>query len=223
MYLLILLFVVIIFLFVTNKKTLMEMKSLATDVTLNNLTKDLPSNEMICKEIQNIVGSKCDIKLDDEAKSSAYIFFQNKIILSNTKSNKEDYSRVLFIAHECVHSVQSKMMHIINFVVANIKNLYDVILFFVLILGKGSLEMITISFLISFLSFYYRITLETDAVYRSVILARKYLGNNKLSNVADRYEYIVPKTISGMYFSYITPALIRLTIFMVIYVAIGGV
>ena len=159
MYLLIVLFVVIIFLVLTNQKILIEMKQLATDSSLNEQTKDLPDNEEICKSIQKIVGSNCDIKLDNDAKSSAYIFFQNKIILSNTKSSREDYSRVLFIAHECVHSIQSKQVHLINFVLANIKNLYDVVLIILLLLGKGSLEMITISFLISFLSFYYRMIL----------------------------------------------------------------
>lgn len=216
MYLLIVLLVIIIFLVLTNRKILIEMKQLATDNLLNEQTKNLPDNEEICKSIQRMVGSDCKIKLDNDAKSSAYIFFQNKIILSNIKSNKEDYSRVLFIAHECVHSIQNKQTHLINFILANVKNLYDIILLVFLVIGRGSLEMIAISFLISFLSFYCRMILETDAVYRSVIFARKYLENMNLNNIADKYEEIVPKTVSGMYFSYILPILTKLAIFLVI-------
>lgn len=216
MYLLIVLFVVIIFLVLTNQKILIEMKQLATDSSLNEQTKDLPDNEEICKSIQKIVGSNCDIKLDNDAKSSAYIFFQNKIILSNTKSSREDYSRVLFIAHECVHSIQSKQVHLINFVLANIKNLYDVVLIILLLLGKGSLEMITISFLISFLSFYYRMILETDAVYCSMIFARKYLETMNLKDIADKYEEIIPKTVFGMYFSYVVPILVKIAVFLMV-------
>lgn len=216
MYLLIVLFVVIIFLVLTNQKILIEMKQLATDSSLNEQTKDLPDNEEICKSIQKIVGSNCDIKLDNDAKSSAYIFFQNKIILSNTKSSREDYSRVLFIAHECVHSIQSKQVHLINFVLANIKNLYDVVLIILLLFGKASLEMITISFPISFLSFYYRMILETDAVYRSMIFARKYLEIMNLKDIADKYEEIIPKTVSGMYFSYVVPILVKIAVFLMV-------
>ena len=44
--------------------------------------------------------------------------------------------------------------------------------------------------------------LETDAIYRSLILARRYLSKYSLNEIADRYEEMVPKTIKGMYFKY---------------------
>ena len=214
MILLMLLFVVILFLIFINKQTMKDIKELSTDDTYDKQTASLPSNEIICKEIQHFLGNECEIKLDDEAKSSAYIFFQNKIILSNTEDSKKNYTRILFIAHECIHSIQSRMTHIINFVLANIRNIYDIILLVLLMIGRGSLELIMVSFLISFLSFYYRMILEVDAIYRSVIVSRKYLKENNLEFVADRYEEIIPKTISGLYFTYIVPILFKLLIFV---------
>ncbi len=214
MIILFILLIAIIFLLIVNHKTLQETKELATNVSFDKITEALPNNEEICKEIQKQVGHECEIQLDSNAKSSAYIFFQDKMILSDTESSRKNYTRVLFIAHECVHSVQDKKTHWINFTLANIKNLYDFILFILLLFGKGSLELIMISFLISFLSFYYRIILEADAVYRSVMVSKKYLGKKNLDSIAEKYEEIIPKTIAGMYFSYISPILIKLAVFV---------
>ncbi|MBQ9267474.1 MAG: hypothetical protein IJ217_04265 [Clostridia bacterium] len=210
----ILLVVVMLALYLLNAKLLKETQRLASDEELDKVTESLPDNEEICTEIQKDLGSKCKIELDDKAKSSAYIFFLNKIILSNTESSKKNYSRVLFIAHECVHSVQDRLTHQMNFGLANIKNLYDIILLVLLLLRKGSLELIMISFLISFVSFYYRMILEADAVYRSVMVSRKYLKKRDLEYIADKYEEIVPKTIQSMYFSYIMPILARQSAFV---------
>ena len=211
---LILIILIIIALYVLNYKTLKDTKAFASDEELDKLTEVLPSNEEICMDIGEMLGSTCKVELDNKSKSSAYIFFSDKIILSNTKSSQKNFSRVLFIAHECVHSVQEKSMHIINFILANISNLYDIFLIVLLLMRKASLELVTVSFIISILSFYYRIILETDAVYRSVIYSRKYLESKNLNVVADRYEEIVPKTISGMYFSHIMPILIRHLVFL---------
>ncbi len=217
---LIILVLIIIMLFVLNYKSLKETKLLSSDEELDKATECLPSNAEICKELQEMLGSNSKVELDDKTKSSAFIFYLNKIILSNTESSKKDFSRVLFIAHECVHSIQDKTMHIINFTLANIKNIFDIVVFVLLILKRCSLELITISLLVSFLSFYYRIILESDAVYRSVIYSRKYLEKKGLNYVADRYEEIVPKTIKSMYFSYFIPILIRHVIFIIMFILI---
>ena len=204
-------------LFLLNHKLLKETEKLASDEKLDKQTEALPNNEKICKEVQQMIGSKCAIQLDDKAKSSAYIYFLNKIILSNTERSRKNYSRVMFITHECIHSIQDKLTHKINFALANLKNIYDIVLLVLILLHKASLELIFISFLISFLSFYYRMILEVDAVYRSVIVSRKYLDKKGMTNVADRYDEIVPKTIQGMYFSYIMPILVRITVIVLLY------
>ena len=217
---LIVLLIMILILFLLSYKSLKDTKKFASDELLNEQTENLLSNDEICKEIQEMVESKCEIKLDDKAKSSAYIFFLNKIILSNTEESRKNYTRVMFIAHECVHSVQDKVTHIINFAIVNIKNIFDIVLLVLILLGKGNLELISISLLISILSFYYRIILETDAVYRSVIISRKYLEKRNMDNIAEKYEEIVPKTVQGMYFSYIMPILVRKMIFVLLFLII---
>lgn len=216
MILLIVLINFLILLIILNFNSLKEIKKLSSDKALDDVVKNLPSNDEICYKLQEIVGSKCDVELDDNTKSSAYIFFKNKIILSNNNESKNNFSRILFIAHECIHSIQSKRDHIINFVFANIKNVFDIFLLIYLILGKGSFELIMISFMISFFSFYFRMQLEVDAVYRSVTLSRKYLSKFNLENIADKYEDIVSKTVNGMYYAYTMPTIIKTIIMLVI-------
>lgn len=220
MIILLLLLITILLLYFANRKSLMETKKLASDEELDKMTETLPNNEEICKEFLQMLNSDCKIELDNKTKTSAYIYFLNKIILSDIESSRKNFSRVLFISHECIHSVQDKVTHAINFALANIKNIYDIVLLILILIHKGSMELITVSLLISFLSFYFRIVLESDAVYRSVIYSRKYLEKRDLSIVADKYEEIVPKTIKGMYFSYLVPIILRHIVIMTLFLIV---
>lgn len=185
-----------------NIKMSNEMKKLASDEAYDEIISRLPSNKEICEEFQNMLGTNCEIAVDDESKSSAYIFFLNKIILSNTPDSKKNFSRILFIAHECVHSVQSKNLHISNFILKNIVNIFTVVLFVLLCMNKITLDICMVYFLISFISFCVNMAMESDAIYRSLILSRRYLEKYNCPDIADRYEYIIPKTAIGMFFRY---------------------
>lgn len=220
---LIVLVVVVLILYLLNYKVLQETKKVASDEKLDEKASILPSNEEICKDIQEMLGSNCEIQLDDDAKNSAYVFYLNKIFLSNTKRSRQNYTRVMFIAHECVHSVQNILTHKMNFALANLRNLYDIVIAIAFILGKGSWEVLMISFLLSFISFYYRMMLETDAVYRSVMVSRRYLKEKNLEEIADKYEDITSKTISGMYFSYILKVLIKQIILAALFICCNGI
>jgi hypothetical protein len=178
------------------------------------LLSALPSNLSICAEMQKMIGNECKIELDDKTKSSAYIFFLNKIILSNTEKSRISYSRILVIAHECIHSTQKSIFHILNFIFANAMILHDLYTLFLLILNACTEEHIALSILLTFIHIYFRIFLETDAVYRSVILANKYLENKGFDKVIDKYNEIVPETINAMYFTYIMPQLFKIELFI---------
>lgn len=204
----------IFFAFINIKMT-NEMKKLASDEAYDEIVSKLPNNKEICEEFQNMLGTNCEIAVDENSKSSAYIFFLNKIILSNTADSKKNFSRILFIAHECVHSVQSKTLHVSNFILKNIVNIFTVLLFVLLCLNKITLDICTIYFLISFISFCVNMAMESDAIYRSLILSRKYLEKYNCTQIADRYEYIIPKTAIGMFFRYASFCIYVITIMMV--------
>lgn len=209
MFLLVILFAVITVLIIILNRYMKEARELSSNMELDEYSKVFPGNLEICKEMQKIVDSKCDIKLDDSTKSSAYIFLNNQIILSNNEDSKKNYSRVLFIAHECIHSIQPKKVLLLNFILFNLMNLYNILtLIILLLLDIKSYEIIAIAMLISFAQVYVKISLEVDAVYRSLILSEEYLKDKNCDKLIERYKYIIPKTISVVYISYILLPLI---------------
>lgn len=201
----------ILFAFINIKMT-NEMKKLASDETYDKVIAKLPNNKEVCEEFQKILGTNCEIALDSTAKSSAYIFFLNKIILSDTEEARKNFSRILFIAHECVHSVQSKNLHVSNFILKNIVNIFTIVLLVLLCMNKITLNTLMIYFLISFISFCVNMAMESDAIYRSLILSKKYLEKRECIEVADRYEYIISKTAIGMFFRYASFCIYAITI-----------
>lgn len=195
-------FIACIFCTVVNIMMSNEIKKMASDKKYDEIVSNLPDNKEICEEFQKMLNTNCEISLDNNSRSSAYIFFLNKIILSNTEESKKNFSRILFIAHECIHSVQSQKIHIANFILKNIVNLFTLLLLIFFFIKSITLELVLVYFLISFISFCINMILETDAIYRSLILSRKYLLKYNYEEIADRYEYIIPKTIMGMFFRY---------------------
>lgn len=229
-----LIFIVLIILF---KKYMKRTIAFSSDEELDEIAKNLPDNITICREMQEDVKRKCEIQVDTDTKTSAYIFFQDKIILNNNEKSKSNFSRILFIAHECVHMLQSRVMHILNFSIANLMYAYDIIILIIILLGKGNMDYITLSIVISFAHIYIRMIMEVDAIYRSVSLSESYLnkkinekinknymstndGNEsikmKYSKLIERYKYIIPKTIISVYISHILPPIAKLMILTLI-------
>lgn len=196
-----------IFFVIVNLYEINKIKKEASNEKFDKIIATLPDNKQVCSEMQKIIGKECEIQLDDNTNSSAYIFFLDKIILSNNEMSKKNFSRILFIAHECIHSIQSKKMHITNFILKNAVNIFTLALFIALFMKKISVEVLLVYFLISFMSFCINMILETDAIYRSIILSRKYLSKYDSEKIADRYEEMIPKTINGIYFRYASSAI----------------
>ena len=196
-----------IFFVIACLETFKEMKKLSTNKEYDEIISNLPDNKSICEEIQKMINTNCEISVDNNSKSSAYIFFLNKIILSNTADSRKNFSRILFIAHECAHSTQDRKLHVANFAFKNIVNIFTIILFIVFFMKMVTLEIIICYFLVAFMSFCFNMILESDAIYRSLSISRKYLTKYNCEKIADRYEYIVSKTISGMYFRYAAPTI----------------
>jgi len=83
---------------------------------INELTKDFPSDEIIAKEIlYDLNNSTTQIEIKNDIKSSYYVFLNDMIYLSNKQGTKDNVSKIILIAHESVHSIQSKLLQRINF------------------------------------------------------------------------------------------------------------
>lgn len=143
----------------------------------------------ICKDILTVVNNEdVNIEIDEKSKSSLYVFLTNTIYISN-KTNKaksegdQKKSKVLVVAHECAHSIQSKTMQLINFILANL----EIILFIVVILARVFFKkydiLVSSYVLISMMSILVRWYLEMNATINSVKLTIKYMLINKIDNM----------------------------------------
>lgn len=182
----------------------------------------------ICKDILNIVGND-DVKIEVESneKSSMYVFLNNTIYISNKEKKSKDKeknekSRLLVIAHECRHSVQSKVVQWCNFAFSNI----EIILFVLLVIAKlffkvnGILYYTYLS--VAILSIIVRMGLELDAVIHSVKIVAKYLTKNdvKKHDIVDLvsfYKKEILKTLSMFVLWLLAFKILRIMIAIMIY------
>ena len=83
-----------------------KIKEIGTDTELDELTKKYPDNIDICKEyLKMLENEDVNIEEDRNSNSTLYLVMSNKIFIANLR---ESYTRIQTIAHECLHSIQSK-------------------------------------------------------------------------------------------------------------------
>lgn len=160
----------------------MEFVKTSEDKKALKYAKKLPENREVAKEILDIMENhKTEIVIDKDIKSSYYVFLNNKIYIADSKENNNLYSRFVLIAHECVHSMQSKVMQVLNFAFSNIEIVAFILMIIFKIFKIGNFKYLMAGYIaVALISIILRLILEVHAVVNSVPLARKYL-NTKLS------------------------------------------
>lgn len=151
---------------------------------MNKILQKKP--EEICKDILKLVNNETvNVEIDEESKSNLYVFLTNTMYISNkTKKSKsideQNKSKVLVIAHECAHSLQSKAIQLMNFLLANL----EIILFVVVIITRIFFRrvdlLVSTYFVISILSIIIRWYLEMDATINSVKITTIYMLTNNI-------------------------------------------
>lgn len=146
----------------------------------NKLIEKYPSNIDICRHILKKLNNK-DVKIEEDKnqKTCLYIAITNKIIIANIK---ESYTRVQTICHECLHSIQSKKILLLNFIYSNLYLLYFFITAILGILGKVPNKNVFFSLMIlfSYVFYFIRSYLENDAMIKAEFLAKEYMEEIKI-------------------------------------------
>ena len=172
-----------------------KIKEIAYDKNLNEITNKLPENTEVCKSILSIINNKnVVIESDENTKTSLYIALSNKILIANIK---DTFTRIQTIAHECIHSIQSRKLLLLNFCLSNVDIIYFIftVLFFI-ITKKVNCFIYAGYFIVSLLKFLIRNYLEVDAMTRAKPLAEKYMKDNgilskdEIKIVVDKYDEI---------------------------------
>ncbi len=167
-----------------------KLKSIGENKELDELTNSFPENTDVCKSILKMLGNE-DVKVTEEkeSKTSLYVVLTNSITIANIRNS---YTRIQTIAHECVHSVQSKKMLWFNFIYTNIYMLY-----FLTILVLSAFKVITAPYIfldvliiMGMIQYFIRSQLETEAMIKARYVAKDYLEENNICSNEDGQKII---------------------------------
>lgn len=171
--------VVLAYIFDYNRK---ELKHIGEDEELDELAKAYPSNMEMCKEyLKKVKNEKVQIEENNGAEASLYIAITDKILIGNIQKS---YTRIQTIAHECLHSIQSRKLLLFNFVFSNIYLIYFITICALMIFKLLPYKMMFLAIFLILSMIYYvvRIFLENDAMIKARYLAKEYMEEKKISS-----------------------------------------
>lgn len=167
------------FIFDYNRK---ELEQIGKDEELDNLAKVYPNNTEMCKEyLKKIENEKVKIEENQGAEASLYIAVTDKILIGKIQNS---YTRIQTIAHECLHSIQSRKLLLFNFIFSNIYVIYFVVICALLVFKILPYKMMFLVILLLFSMIYYmvRVYLENDAMIKAKYLAKEYMEEKEISS-----------------------------------------
>lgn len=171
--------VVLAYIFDYSRK---ELKHIGEDEELDNLAKAYPSNIEMCKEyLKKLKNEKVQIEENKGAELSLYIAVTDKILIGNIQKS---YTRIQTIAHECLHSIQSRKLLLFNFVFSNIYLIYFAVVcaFIIFKILPYKMMFLAIFLILSMIYATVRIFLENDAMIKARYLAKEYMEERKISS-----------------------------------------
>lgn len=163
-------------------KDVKKIKKIAYSEENNKLIKKIPTNKQMCREMLEMLENE-DVIIEDtqdeKSKKSLYLVMQNKIIIANIDNT---FTRIQTIAHECIHSIQDKIMLKSNFILSNINMLYFLTISIITIVCNlnTNIQNLLLAILIALqlILFVIRNSLEVDAMTRAEGIAKEYIKQN---------------------------------------------
>lgn len=162
-----------------------QIKELAQKPDLDKIVEKYPNNQQVAQEIlKKLNNEKVKIEENENAESSLYVAISDKIFIGNIQKS---YTRIQTIAHECLHSVQSRKLLLFHFIFSNFYLLYFVL---IALLGILKILLFEMTFLVSFvligmLFYAVRIYLENDAMIKAPFLAKEYMQGKGISSLEE--------------------------------------
>lgn len=216
----IIMYLILRFIFDFNMK---KIKELGEDKELDKLTQKYPENVEICKwYLKKLKNENVKIEEDKNSNATLYLVMSNKIFIANLK---ESYTRIQTIAHECLHSIQSKKLLWFNFIFSNVYLVYFGVICILALLKILPMKMTFLSIFIVFSLVYYavRTYLENDAMIKARFLAKEYMQEKAISTreeidrIVDKYDELNDIGIRCTNFKFLSNILVKIIILAVIF------
>ncbi len=191
----------------------------------DNLTKianKFPNNVELTKEIlKKLNNEKVKIKENLNSETSIYIALTDTISIS---SKKNTCARIQTIAHECIHSVQNRTIHLSNFIISNIYIFYFITILILTILNliSNPLLYLFIFAILGFLQFTIRAYLEIDAMTKAKYIAKEYMkekniiSQEEINLLCAEYDKLNKMSIPFYIWNLFTNNIIKIIIYAII-------
>lgn len=202
-----------------------RLKSFGENTELDELTNGYPSNIEICKSyLKMLKNENVVIEEDKNANSTLYLVLSNKIFIADLRNS---YTRIQTIAHECLHSIQSKKLLWFNFVFSNVYLLYFLVVCILGIFKVLPCKWLFLSILILLGLVFYavRVYLENDAMIKARFLAKDYMQDAKISSekeinkIIDVYDELNDIGIKCVNFKLLCSVLFKICVLLIISIA----
>ena len=199
-----------------------KVKEIADNKRLNELANKFPENLDICKSIlKDLNNENVKIEEEKESKTSLYLVMQNKIIIAN---NRESFTRIQTIAHECIHSIQSKRMLMFNYIYSNFYLIYFALISVLTIfkIVNNTMLQVEILTILGFIYYFIRNMLENDAMIKARYLAKEYMEQSKycsveeIKEIIDGYDKLNNIGIKGVSLNLFFNVIIKIVIYCII-------
>lgn len=199
-----------------------KVKEIADNKRLNELANKFPENLDICKSIlKDLNNENVKIEEEKESKTSLYLVMQNKIIIAN---NRESFTRIQTIAHECIHSIQSKRMLMFNYIYSNFYLIYFALISVLTIfkIVNNTMLQVEILTILGFIYYFIRNMLENDAMIKARYLAKEYMEQSKycsieeIKEIIDGYDKLNNIGIKGVSLNLFFNVIIKIIIYCII-------
>lgn len=210
-------YLVLRFMFDVNTK---KIKQIGENKELDELTEKYPENVEICKYYLKKLNNE-NVKIEEDKNSNAtlYLVMSNKIFIANLKNS---YTRIQTIAHECLHSIQSKKLLWFNFIFSNIYLVYFFIICILAVFKVLPYKMMFLSILIilGFIFYSVRTYLENDAMIKARFLAKDYMQQEGISSqeeidkIVGKYDELNDAGIKYTNFQLLSSVLLKIIIFI---------
>jgi hypothetical protein len=153
---------------------------------IENVVNKLPKNNIVLEEILNkLKNNNTKYEIKDDIKNSYYVYLNDTIYLSSNKNSNNDYRRICLIAHECIHSLQSKFLQKINFISSNLEMIFFVFALLSIIFNVFPKIIFFIYLFVVIIAVAFRTILENDAIKKSVPLAKEYIKEKTTEKESD--------------------------------------
>lgn len=204
--------------------SLKKVKEIGENKELDELTKKYPSNVEICKYyLEKLNNEDVNIQEDKNSNATLYLVMSNKIFIANLRGS---YTRIQTIAHECLHSIQSRKMLWFNFIFANLYMLYLAIISILAIFNVLPYKMMFLGVLIIFGLVFYAVRsyLENDAMIKARFLAKEYMQDLKISDedeiskIVGAYDRLNDVGIKCTNFQLLSGVLIKVIFVLILFI-----